>query len=56
MSQPLSPRDSGLDFIHLRKRGEQCLRLCDLRHFRSRRKALERRREDGVGFGGAAAR
>ena len=35
---------------------EQRLRLGDLRHFRSRRKAFERRREDGVGVGGAAGR
>ncbi len=35
---------------------EQPLRLRDLRHFGRRRKAFERRREDGVGFDGAAGR
>ena len=35
---------------------QQRLRLGDLRHFRRRRKAFERGREDGVGFGGAAGR
>jgi hypothetical protein len=29
------------------------LRLGDLGHFRRRRKAFERRREDGMGLGGA---
>ncbi len=32
---------------------EQRLRLGDLRHFRRRREAFERRREDSVGVGGA---
>ena len=30
---------------------QQRLRFCDLRHFRRRRKAFERRGEDGVGVG-----
>ena len=39
-----------------RQRRQQRLRLGDLRHFGRRRKAFERRREDGVGVGGAAGR
>ena len=35
---------------------EQRLRLGDLGHFGRRRKALERRREDGVGAGRATGR
>ena len=35
---------------------QQRLRLCDLGHFWRRREAFERRREDGVRFGGAAGR
>ena len=40
----------------LRQTLHQRLRLGDLGHFRRRRKAFERGREDGVGFGGAAGR
>ena len=36
--------------------GEHRLRLRDFEHFRRRRKVIERRREDGVGFGGAGGR
>ena len=39
-----------------RERRQQRLRLGDLGHFRRRRKAFERRREDGVGLDGAAGR
>ena len=35
---------------------QQRLRLTDLRHFGRRRKAFERGREDGVGFGGSRTR
>ena len=35
---------------------QQRLRLSDLRHFGRRRETIERRREDGVGFGGAGGR
>ncbi len=52
----LPPFESLPDPLVFRQRIEQRLRLCDLRHFRRRRKALERRREGGVGFGGAAGR
>ena len=56
MQPPLALRFCGLDLVRLRQRREQRLRLGDLGHFRRRRKAFERRREDGVGFGGAAGR
>jgi hypothetical protein len=36
-------------------RGHQFQRLSNLRHFRRRRKAFERRCENGAGVGGAAA-
>ena len=49
-------RRVGLDLVGLLQRREQRLRLGDLGHFRRRRKAFERGREDGVGFGGAAGR
>ena len=42
--------------LGFRQRREQRLRLSDLGHFRRRRKAFERRREDGVGFGRAGGR
>jgi hypothetical protein len=45
-----------MDFFGLRQRRQQRLRLSDLRHFRRRRKALDRRRKDGVGVGRAAGR
>ena len=45
-----------LDLVGRRERSQQRLRLGDLGHFRRRRKAFERRREDGVGFGGAGGR
>ena len=51
-----SLRLRGLDLVGLRQRREQRLRLSDLRHFRRRREAFERGREDGVGVGGAAGR
>jgi hypothetical protein len=35
---------------------KKLLRFRDLRHFRRRRKAFHRRREDGVGVGGAGGR
>ena len=44
------------DLVGFRQRRQQRLRLGDLRHFRRRRKAFERGREDGVRFGGAAGR
>ena len=46
----------GFHIVTLGERREQRLRLGDLRHFRRRRKAFERGREDGMGFGGAAGR
>ena len=52
----LPPCGFDLDLVRLRKRREQRLRLGDLGHFRGRRKAFERGREDGVGIGGAAGR
>ena len=51
---PLAPRGLGLHVVVLRQRRQQRLRFGDLRHFRRRRKAFERRREHGVGVGGAA--
>ena len=54
--QPPPASLRGLDLVRLRQRRQQRLRLRDLGHFRRRRKAFERRREDGVGFGGAAGR
>ena len=56
MQPPLSLRLCGLDLLRLRQRRQQRLRLGDLGHLRRRRKAFERRREDGVGFDGAAGR
>ena len=50
------PPSCGFDLLGLRQRREQRLRLGDLRHFRRRRKAFERGREDGVGVRGAAGR
>jgi hypothetical protein len=44
------------DLVRLSQRREQRLRLGNLGHFRCRRKALERRREDCVGVGGAGGR
>jgi hypothetical protein len=44
------------DLVGRCKCSQQRLRLSDLGHFRGRRKAIERRREDGVGFCGAAGR
>ena len=52
----LSLRDRRLHFVIFPERREQRLRLGDLGHFRRRRKAFERRREDGVSFDGAAGR
>ena len=43
-------------YRRLRRTYEQRLRLGDLGHLGRRRKAFERRREDGVGVGGAAGR
>jgi hypothetical protein len=55
----LPPLSVGLHLVGLAerreqrlKRCEQRLRLSNLRHFRRRRKAFERRREHGVGVGG----
>ena len=45
-----------LNLVGFRQRGQQRLRLGDLRHFGRRRKAFERRREHGVGVGGTAGR
>ena len=56
LSQPLPPRGILLDFMNFAERHQQRLRLGDLRHFRRRRKAFERRREDGVGVDGAGGR
>ena len=56
MQPPLALRFCGLDLVRLRQRREQRLRLGDLGHFRRRRKAFERGREDGVGIGGAGGR
>ena len=52
----LPPCGFDLDLVRRRKRREQRLRLCDLGHFRGRRKAFERRREDDVGIERAAGR
>ena len=54
--QSLPARRFGPDFIGLRQRRQKRLRLGDLRHFRRRRNAFQRGRENGVGFGGAAGR
>ena len=56
LRQSLPLRGFRLDLVGLRQRRQQRLRLGDLRHFRRRRKAFERGREDGVGVGGAAGR
>ena len=56
LRQPLLLVRFGFDLVGLRQRREQRLRLGDLRHFRRRRKAFERGREDGVGVGGAGGR
>ena len=56
LCQSLPLRFSGFHLVRLRHRREQRLRLSDLGHFRRGCEALERRREDGVGFGGAAGR
>ena len=56
MQPPLALRFCGLNLVRLRQRGEQRLRFRDVGHFGRRRKAFERRREDGVGFGGAGGR
>ena len=49
----LARRRRGLYFVGLGERREQRLGLSDLRHFRRRRKAFERRREDVVRVDGA---
>jgi hypothetical protein len=46
-------RFRSLDFIALRQRRQQRLRLADLGHFGRGRKTFERRGEDGVRVGGA---
>jgi hypothetical protein len=46
MQPPLSLRLYGLHFLSPRQRGQQGLRLRNLRHFHRRRKAIERGRED----------
>ena len=56
LRQSLPLRRFRLDLVGLRQRRQQRLRLGDLRHFRRRRKAFERGREDGVGVGGAGGR
>ena len=56
MQPALALRFGGLDLVRLRQRRQQRLRLGDLRHFWRRRKAFERGREHGVGFGGAVGR
>jgi len=45
-----------LHLLCVRQRREQRLSLGDLGRFRRRREAFDRRREDGVRFGGAAGR
>ena len=56
MRQSLPMRGFRFDFVSRGECSQQRLRLGDLGHFRRRRKAFERGREDGVGFGGAAGR
>ncbi len=56
MRQSLPLRGFRFDLVRFGQRREQRLRLGDLWHFRRRRKAFERGREDGVGFGGAGGR
>ena len=56
LRQSLPMRGLRLDLVGLRQCRQQRLRLGDLRHFRRRREAFERRREDGVGFDGAVGR
>ena len=56
MQPPLSLRGLGLDLLGLGEGREQRPRLGDLRHFRCRRKAFKRGREDGVGVAGAGGR
>ena len=50
LEPPLALLDCGLNLVGLRQRREQRLSLGDLRHLRRRRKAFQRRREDGVGL------
>ena len=50
----LARRGRGLDFVGLRERLEQRLRLRDLRKLRRRRKAFQRRPQNVVGVGRAA--
>ena len=52
----LARRGLGLDFVGLRERLEQGLRLGDLRKLWRRRKACQRRTQDVVGLAGAARR
>ena len=56
LRQSLPLRGLRFDLVGFRQRRQQRLSLGDLRHFRRRRKAFERGREDGVGVGGAAGR
>ena len=56
LRQSLPMRGVHFDLVGRRECSQQRLRLGDLGHFRRRRKAFERRREDGVGFGEAAGR
>ena len=56
LGQSLAMRGRDFDLVGRCERGQQRLRLGDLGHFRRRREALERGREDGVGFGGAGGR
>ena len=56
LRQSLPMRGVHFDLVGRRERSQQRLRLGDLWHFRRRRKAFERGRENGVGVGGAAGR
>ena len=49
-------RGRGLNLVHRRERRQERLRLGDLGHFRRRREAFERGRENRVSFGGAGGR
>ena len=56
LEAPAAPRRLRLHLIRPCQLGEQRLRLGDLGHFRRRRKALEGRRKNGVGFDGTTGR
>ena len=56
LRQPLPPRGLRFDLVDRCERGQERLRLGDLRHFGRRRKAFEGGRENGVSVGGAGNR